>query len=123
MRILKYTIILFALMTTTVVSAQTQAITSIHGSVSDDLGPLMGATVCELDGNGRVIESTITDLNGNFTMKISNPRDKVRFSYVGMKTITQPINRTTYNIVMSSELQIDEVVVTAKKKVGGNKWN
>ena len=120
MRILKYTIILFALMTTTVVSAQTQAITSIHGSVSDDLGPLMGATVCELDGNGRVIESTITDLNGNFTMKISNPRDKVRFSYVGMKTITQPINRTTYNIVMSSELQIDEVVVTAKKKVGGN---
>ena len=120
MRILKYIIILVALMTTTVVSAQTQAITSIHGNVSDDLGPLMGASVCELDGNGRVIESTITDLNGNFTMRISNPRDKVRFSYVGMKTITQPINRTTYNIVLASELQIDEVVVTAKKKVGGN---
>ena len=102
MRILKYIIILVALMTTAVVSAQTQAITSIHGNVSDDLGPLMGASVCELDGNGRVIESTITDLNGNFTMRISNPRDKVRFSYVGMKTITQPINRTTYNIVLAS---------------------
>lgn len=66
MRILRFTIILFALIAATVVSAQ-EPITSIHGSVSDDMEPLMGASVCEMDGSGRIIESTITDLNGNFT--------------------------------------------------------
>lgn len=121
MRILKYIFILCALMTATAASAQGQ-ITSVHGNVSDELGPLVGASVCEMDANGRVIESTITDLNGNFTMKIRNPKDKLRFTYVGSKTITEPINRTNYQIVMVSEGElIDEVVIQAKKRVvGGN---
>ena len=108
-------------MTATAASAQGQ-ITSVHGNVSDELGPLVGASVCEMDANGRVIESTITDLNGNFTMKIRNPKDKLRFTYVGSKTITEPINRTNYQIVMVSEGElIDEVVIQAKKRVvGGN---
>ena len=90
MRILKSIIMIFALIATMAVNAQTQTpITSVHGSVSDDMGPLMGATVCEMDGNGRIIESTITDLNGNFTMRVRNPKDRIRFSYVGMKTVTQ----------------------------------
>ena len=54
MRILKQIIMLFALMAAlfipTAVNAQTP-ITSVHGSISDDMGPLMGATVCEIDGN------------------------------------------------------------------------
>ncbi len=33
-----------------------QEITSVHGTVSDDLEPLIGAAVCEIDGNGRIIE-------------------------------------------------------------------
>ena len=70
MRTLKSIIIVLALLMSTVVRAQN--ITSVHGTVSDDMGPLMGATVCEIDGNGRIIESTITDLNGNFTMKVKN---------------------------------------------------
>ena len=53
-------------------------ITSVHGTVSDDFGPLMGAAICEIDGNGRIIESTITDMNGNFNMKVKNPKNKLR---------------------------------------------
>ena len=68
-----------------------QEITSVHGTVSDDLEPRIGAAVCEIDGNGRIIESAVTDLNGNFTMKVQNPKDKIRFSYVGMKTVTLPM--------------------------------
>ncbi|MBR5655302.1 MAG: SusC/RagA family TonB-linked outer membrane protein [Prevotella sp.] len=116
MKILRSIIIIIALMATTAVSAQ---ITSVHGTVSDEMGPLMGVNVCEIDGNGRVIEATITDLNGNFTMRVKNDKDKIRFSYVSMKTITQPINKTTYDIVMSSGTQIDEVVVKAERRVGG----
>ncbi len=121
MRILKSIIMIFALMATMAVNAQTQTpITSVHGSVSDDMGPLMGATVCEIDGNGRIIESTITDLNGNFTMRVRNPKDRIRFSYVGMKTITQAINKTTFKISMQSATQLKEVTIKSQRRVNGN---
>ena len=118
MRILKSIIMMLALIATTTLSAQT--ITSVHGTVSDDMGPLMGATVCEMDANGRIINSAITDLNGNFTMKIKNPKDKIRFSYVGLQTVTVPINKTTYNLTMTSKTQIKEVVVKSKRRAQGN---
>ena len=117
MKILRSIIILLALMATTAVSAQ---ITSVHGTVSDDQGALMGVNVCEIDGNGRIIESTITDLNGNFTMRVKNEKDKIRFSYVGMKTITQPINKTTFDVIMSSATQLEEVTIKAQRRVTGN---
>ena len=81
-----------------------QDITSVHGIVSDDFGPLMGATVCEIDGNGRIIESAVTDMNGNFTMKVRNASaHKIRFSYVGLDTQTLKIDKTTYDIKMESK--------------------
>ena len=107
-----------ALLLTTAVSAQT--ITSVHGTVSDDMGPLMGATVVEIDGNGRIIESALTDLNGNFTMKVRNQKDKIRFSYVGLKTVTFPINKSTYNLKLESATQLKEVVIKSKKRAQGN---
>ena len=113
-------ILLLALMVVTTLSALAQEITSVHGNVSDDTGPLMGATVCEIDGNGRIIESAVTDLNGNFTMKVRNPKDKIRFSYVGMKTITQPINKTNFKIVMTDNTTIAPVTIQSKRRVQGN---
>ena len=121
MRILKSIILVLALIVTTGLRAQT--ITSVHGVVSDDMGPLMGATVCEIDGTGRIINSAITDLNGNFTMKVKNPKDKIRFSYVGLKTQTLSINQTSYKIRMVSATQIKEVVVSKKRQVRTNGLN
>ena len=95
-------------------------ITSVHGTVADDMGGLMGATVCEIDANGRIINSTITDLNGNFTMNVKNAKNKIRFSYVGMKTQILAINKAVFNIKMLSATQIKEVTVVAKKRTGGN---
>ena len=111
---------LLALMVVTAISTQAQEITSVHGNVSDEMGPLMGATVCEIDGNGRIIESAVTDLNGNFTMKVRNQKDKIRFSYVGMKTITQPINKTNFKIVMTDNTTIAPVTIKSQRRVQGN---
>ena len=108
---------MMALLATTALRAQT--ITSVHGTVSDDMGPLMGATVCEIDATGRIINSAITDLNGNFTMKVKNPKDKIRFSYVGLKTQSLPLDRTTYKVHMSSATTLKEVTIKSKKRVGG----
>ncbi len=118
MKIFKSIILTMALLLATTVSAQT--ITSVHGTVSDDMGPLMGATVVEIDATGRIIESAITDLNGNFTMKVRNQKDKIRFSYVGLKTVSLPINKTTYNLKLQSATQLKEVVVKSRKRAQGN---
>ena len=101
-------------------AAMAQDNTQVHGTVSDDLGPLMGATVCEIDGTGRIIESAITDMNGNFTMKVKNPKDKLRISYVGLKTQTFKFDKTTYNVTMTSATTLSEVVVKSKKRANGN---
>ena len=119
MRLFRTIILTLTLMATSALWAQ-EAITSVHGTVSDEMGPLMGATVCEIDGNGRIIESVITDLNGNFTMKVKNQKDRIRFSFVGLKTQTLPINRTNYKIMMASATMVKEVVVKSKKRVTGN---
>ena len=118
MRILKSIILMLMLLASTGMNAQT--ITSVHGVVSDDMGPLMGATVCEIDGTGRIINSAITDLNGNFTMKVKNPKDKIRFSYVGLKTQVLAINQTSYKVMMTSATTLKEVTIQSKKRVKGN---
>ena len=117
MRILKSIILMLALMLPSLAGAQ---ITSVHGVVSDDMGPLMGATVCEIDATGRIINSAVTDLNGNFTMKVKSDKDKIRFTYVGMKQQLLPINKTTYNIMMSSATTLKEVTVKSKRRMQGN---
>ena len=70
----------------------------ISGTVCDETGPLMGATVCEMNAYGRIIESAITDNNGHFIMKVQNPEDILRFSYVGMKTTKLAIDKKEYKI-------------------------
>lgn len=101
-------------------SVSAQDITSVHGTVSDDMGPLMGATVVEIAADGRIIESAITDLNGNFTMRVKNAKDKIRFSYVGCKTQVLPINKSTFNIVLKAENLIKEVTVKSTRRQTGN---
>ena len=93
----------------------------ISGTVSDEVGPLMGATVCEIDAKGRVVESAITDNNGHFVMKVRNPQDRLRFSYVGMKTITIPIAAKKYEIIMElveNRNQYRYIPADGKKQTG-----
>ena len=59
----------------------------ISGNVYSDLeGPLMMVNVVEKDKNNRIVEATITDMSGNFSMTVKNPADKLEISYVGFKT-------------------------------------
>ena len=92
----------------------------ISGLVGDDAGPLMGATVCEIDAKGRIIESAITNLNGAFTMKVKNPQDRIRFSYVGMKTVTMPIDAKKYEIIMepAEQSHYRYIPIDGKKQTG-----
>ena len=110
------TAMLIAVMLVCSIAAHAQ-ITQVHGTVSDEFGALLGATVCEVDKNGRIIESAITDLNGNFSMQIKNAaKDRLRVSYVGLKTQFLKIDKTQYDIVMASATQLEAVVVQGKNR-------
>ena len=50
-------------------------------------------------------------------MKVRNPKNKIRFSYVGYKTISMAINKSEYNIMLTSDTQIEAVTVTAKRRL------
>ena len=117
MKIFRTIITLWALFLAMGMQAQ---ITSVSGTVSDEEEPLIGATVCEIDATGRIIESAITDINGNFSMKIKNTKDKIRFSYVGYETQTLPINKTVYNVVLDVKGQLETVTVVSKRRLKGN---
>jgi len=95
-----------------------QAQTTVSGVVSDQNGPLPGASVV-VKGT---TNGTQTDFDGNF--QLSNvPEDATLvFSYVSFKTQEIPVNgQTTLNITLEADTQsLEEVVVvgygTQKKK-------
>lgn len=90
----------------------------ISGTVTDNFGPVMMANVVEVDVNNRIVTAAVTDINGNFSMAIKNNKNKLRFSYVGYKTVTLPIGeRTKFNVPMSSQTTVKEVTVTSRRRV------
>lgn len=89
------------------------------GTVSDNLGPLMGVYVGEIDAANRIVSAAVTDMNGHFTLKIQNPKNKLRFTYMGYKTAFYEIgNRVVFDIMMEENSKVmKEVVVKARPKV------
>ena len=93
-------------------------ITRISGTVSDDFDVLPGVNVVEIDASNRMVNATVTDMNGNFVLPVKSQKNKVKFSYMGFKTITLPINKTVFKVKMEENAkQMTEVQVTAKKKL------
>lgn len=106
---------LFLLFTSGTITAQT-----IKGSVKDNTGePIIGATVMEqgMSGNG-----TVTDIDGNFTIKLKGKSSKLSVSYVGMKPQVVNIgSKTSVSITLEDDAtNLNDVVVigygTVKKK-------
>jgi TonB-linked SusC/RagA family outer membrane protein len=80
----------------------------ISGSVSDDTGPLPGASVV-VEGT---TTGTTTDFDGNFTIDASSSAVLI-FSYVGYQSQTVSLNgRTSLSIVLQEDTALlDEVVL------------
>jgi TonB-linked SusC/RagA family outer membrane protein len=91
----------------------------IRGKVVSDMGEeLIYAIVVELDATERVITNTTTDVNGEFSMKIKNPKNRLQVTYLGYVKTTVPIGtRRNFNLVMKEDNMLAEVTVTGKKTV------
>ena len=70
----------------------------ISGVVEDNEGPLMMVNVTERDAADRIVAHAITDIEGNFSFRLQNPKDRIQISYVGYETVDIPINKTFFEI-------------------------
>ena len=97
--------------------AQAQ-INRVSGTVSDNIDVLPGASVAEVDASNRIVNATVTDMNGNFVLPIKSAKNKLRFSFMGYKTQEQPITKATFKIKLEDNTKaMKEVVKVAKKKM------
>lgn len=104
---------------TTGVMHVTQQEQTVKGTVKGQDGlPVIAATVSQKGTNN----ATITDLDGNFTLKVKGQRPVLVFSYIGYVTTEVNVSDKTFiNVVMKEDVEtLDEVVVvgygTMRKK-------
>ncbi len=99
----------------------------IRGKVIDikTQTPLQHVSVAEVDADNRTVRGIATDIDGNFALKISNPKDRISFSSIGYKTVTQGI-KAQANFVVSMESEsasLGEVVIIADRKTSNGNLN
>lgn len=91
---------------TLVTAAQQNVIT---GNVSNEMGPIPGATVV-VKGTSRGVT---TDFDGNYSIEASQG-EELEFSYVGMKTVTITVaSNNVIDVVLEDDNVLEEVIVVA----------
>lgn len=87
----------------------------VEGQVKDDTGePLVGVNILVKGINS----GSITDSDGEFSIKAPNKNSTLVFSFIGFETLEFPLNGKS-NIVVemtSSATELDQVVVSASRK-------
>lgn len=84
-------------------------------------GPIVMAYVVEQDKNNRNVTAAQTDANGNFSMVIKNPANKLRVSYIGYQTKIIPIGANShFNIELIDKNTFKQAEVTATRRTRSN---
>ena len=116
----KLILILFALLMTQLYSfgqAKTGDVL-IKGTVtSKAMGEtLVGVAVTEVNAENRIISGTVTDLNGQYVLRMKNLSDNIVFSYMGFKKqFISGNSGGVANVVMEEESkELETVTITAK---------
>ncbi|MVT12391.1 SusC/RagA family TonB-linked outer membrane protein [Chitinophaga tropicalis] len=81
--------------------------------------PIIGASVVELDKDGRTIAGVVTDIDGNFALRVADMQHRISVSFISYKTIVQGINdRRTINFNLAAGTRdLNEVNIVARQAV------
>jgi TonB-linked SusC/RagA family outer membrane protein len=102
------------------VNAQQSSGDMIVGNVfAKSEGGLIGVSIKEVDATNRVVSGTVTDVNGDFSLRVKNNRNKLEVSYMGFRTQVLKIeDKKNFSIEMKEDDKaLEEVVVVAKKRI------
>ena len=81
----------------------------IQGVVTDSVSPLMAVYITELDSAGRAVAYAYTDLKGEFSFSLVNPKDRIQFSYYRKEKIVLPIDKAYFEIRMEEDKSLPPV--------------
>lgn len=97
----------------------------MRGKVTSDKGEaLMSVQVVEMDKSGRVVGHTLTDMNGDFALKVFNAENNLRVSYLGYRPQTFPIGtRRSFNVVLRDDNELPPVVIKAERTASDGTLN
>ena len=119
-----YNSIFFLIFVSLLISLSTIAQTKmlIRGKVisASDKQPLIGVSIAEKDKNNRILYSTISDIDGNYSLQVSGKGSVISFSYVSYKPTTKTVDASTdvINVALEDGAKtIKEVTVTGRKQV------
>jgi TonB-linked SusC/RagA family outer membrane protein len=87
---------------------------TISGKVTDEKGiPLPSVTVTVLTSDRKVTTVGVTDLNGAFTLPVTEKSRMLQFSYIGLEEQTIPLNgKNTFTVTLrAGNRNLSEVVV------------
>jgi TonB-linked SusC/RagA family outer membrane protein len=103
--------------------AQTDEIVSGH--VQDEQGLVLpSVTILEIDATNRVVTSGLTDINGDFTLRVKSTKNRLTFRQTGLVSQTVTIgNRRTFRIVLEESFALKEVEIVAKVPVNSGGLN
>lgn len=116
---IKYILLLMLCFSVTLTYAQKR----ISGHVSNPKdGPIMMARVSEVDVNNRIVASTTTDMNGNFTLSIKNTNNHLKVYFFGYRIWERVIGATSvFKIELQDNTQsLKEVKIQGKRQVKSN---
>ncbi len=98
-------------------NAQTQ--TMVTGKVAEkgNGDAIPGVSVVEINANDRQVNGVVTDQNGNYKLRMSDPANSIRFSYIGFKSVVQKLNgRSAINVSLEPESSsLVEVAIVGKR--------
>ena len=87
----------------------------ISGVIADAEGPMMMVNVTERDEADRIVAHAITDMEGNFSFRLVNPKDKLSISYVGYDPVVIPIDKLYFEITMKEQGDLPPVDIVAER--------
>jgi len=107
--------------------AGAQEKTIIRGRVIDkaDKTTIIGANIVEFDANERVVGGTITNVNGDFILEVSNTQHKVKVSVIGYNAKEIAVS-SAQNIIVeleTSDVALGEVTIVAETRAGNSLTN
>ena len=73
--------------------------------------PLENANIVEEDEFHRIVAHAVTDKNGCFSLKVVDPKHKIRVSYVGFMSKTLDISGNPIDLELAPNLKINDVKV------------
>lgn len=89
----------------------------IRGVIKDENGPLTMVNVTERNALNQILSHSITDIEGNFVMRIQNPDDILLIHYPGYYNVSTELSGSTYEITLIKDRGSSSAQTPAPKPV------